>query len=84
MSYKRNSLLFNYAETLLKRKINFIDVGARGDISQPFRDFRDKYPEHLKVFGFEPDPDECGRLNDQNLNDRYFPVSYAEILCLTP
>lgn len=55
MSYKRKSLLFKYGSQLLTSPLLFVDVGARGNLSQPFADIRKKMPKLLKVIAFEPD-----------------------------
>lgn len=57
MSYKRKSLLFRYGKKLIKSPLLFVDIGARGNLSQPFADIRQKMPELLKVVAFEPDND---------------------------
>jgi FkbM family methyltransferase len=44
---------------LVADRLRLFDVGARGGIDPRWRDF---YP-YLDVAGFEPDPDECDRLN---------------------
>jgi len=55
MSYKRKSLLFKYGNELLKSPLLFVDIGARGNLSQPFADIRKKLPKLLRVIAFEPD-----------------------------
>ena len=55
MSYKRKSLFFKYGNQLLRSPILFVDVGARGNLSQPFADIRKRMPELLKIIAFEPD-----------------------------
>jgi len=67
MSYKRKSLLFKYGKELIKTPMLFVDVGARGNLSQPFADIRKKFPELLKVVAFEPDNTSALAL-ESNLN----------------
>jgi FkbM family methyltransferase len=55
MSYKRKSLLFKHGNELLKSPLLFVDIGARGNLSQPFADIRKKLPKLLRVIAFEPD-----------------------------
>lgn len=50
--------------------INYLDVGARGDVSEPWSLFA---PEAIKVIGFEPDPDECERLSALYPGRAYYP-----------
>jgi FkbM family methyltransferase len=47
---------------LVADRIRLFDVGARGGIDPRWGDF---YP-YLDVAGFEPDPDECNRLNRES------------------
>jgi FkbM family methyltransferase len=44
---------------LVDDRLRLFDVGARGGIDPRWRDFH----PYLDVIGFEPDPDECNRLN---------------------
>lgn len=55
MAYKQKSLFFKYGNQLLNSPLLFVDIGARGNLSQPFADIRKKMPELLKVIAFEPD-----------------------------
>lgn len=55
MSYKKKSLLFKYGNELLNHPLLFVDVGARGNLSQPFADIERKLPKLLRVIRFEPD-----------------------------
>jgi FkbM family methyltransferase len=53
--------------------ISFVDVGARGSLPAPW-DAVDR--RALQVVGFEPDPEECRRLNDAgSANDVFIPVA---------
>lgn len=50
--------------------VNYLDVGARGDIYAPWSLFQD---DSLKVIGFEPDPKECARLSQLYPGRVYYP-----------
>lgn len=50
--------------------INYVDVGARGDVDVPWSEFDD---EILRVIGFEPDPVECARLAETYPQRKYYP-----------
>lgn len=49
-------------------KINYIDVGARGNLTDPWF----YHENELNVFGFEADPNECKRLQEKYPNRKYF------------
>jgi FkbM family methyltransferase len=51
-------------------RINYLDVGARGEIGEPWSRFA---PDRLKVVGFEPDPVECQLLSERNRANVYYP-----------
>lgn len=57
----------------MEDKLRLIDVGARGGIPERWAPF---YGD-LDVLAFEPDPDECSRLNSQphKYSIRYLPVA---------
>ena len=48
-------------DLLTSQPFRVLDVGARWDIAVHFRPFA----AHTEVVGFEPEPDECARLNAQ-------------------
>lgn len=50
--------------------VNYLDVGARGDIAAPWSLFKEN---KLRVIGFEPDPEECARLGKEYPNRVYYP-----------
>lgn len=50
--------------------VNYLDVGARGDVSEPWSLFA---PGTIKVIGFEPDPEECERLSETYPERKYYP-----------
>lgn len=50
--------------------VNYLDVGARGDVSEPWSLFT---PGTIKVIGFEPDPKECERLSKKYPERKYYP-----------
>ena len=52
--------------------IMLVDVGARGGIHRKWN----LLSESIKVLGFEPDPEECIRLNEKSeKNHTYFPIA---------
>lgn len=54
----------------LPSKINYYDVGARGQLSAPWSTLlKDK----ISIYGFEPDVEECARLERGIPNARFFP-----------
>jgi FkbM family methyltransferase len=58
---------------LEQHPIVLMDIGARGEAPPELDSLR----THVRRIGFEPDPDECRRLNDQHLNGQiqgtFFP-----------
>lgn len=67
---REHKLIFSRLFRDLSISINYLDVGARGDISLPWSLFdRDS----LKVIGFEPDPKECNRLQEKYPHRIYYP-----------
>ncbi|MHB8470248.1 MAG: FkbM family methyltransferase [Gaiellaceae bacterium] len=49
------------------------DIGARGDVPEPWDAFGEK---DLEVIGFEPDEEECARLNARSASGRrFFPMA---------
>ena len=50
--------------------INYLDVGARGGIADPWTKFS---PWMLNVIGFEPDPAEAEMLSKLNPDSKYYP-----------
>ena len=50
-----------------------VDIGARGGFEQHWS----LYGDEVKIIGFEADPEECERLNQQasNSGNRFFPVA---------
>ena len=66
----KNKLIFSPFFQDLGIIINYLDVGARGDISLPWSLFANKA---LKVIGFEPDPIEAKRLADTYEGRVYYP-----------
>lgn len=53
-----------------------VDVGARGGIEPHWENFCDQ----IRIVAFEPDLNECNRLNESNSasNIRYYPVALSE------
>lgn len=50
--------------------VNYLDIGARGDITSPWSLFDEGA---LRVIGFEPDPSECHRLSQAFPSRVYYP-----------
>ena len=69
---KKNKLIFSQFYQEHEFAINYIDIGARGDILSPWNLFDEK---KLNVFGFEPDKEECARLRVAHPNRTYFPTA---------
>ena len=67
---KENKLIFSSWFQKLGLTINFLDVGARGDISEPWSLFA---PNAIKIIGFEPDAVECARLSATHPDRKYYP-----------
>ena len=64
----------NFVET---ERINIVDVGARFGINTPWDQLQDS---SIYVMGFEPDVDECKKLNlESNLNSIYMPTGLSDI-----
>lgn len=61
-----------FKEITERNPIVLIDIGARGGIAQKWEPFRSS----IKVIGFEPDENECRRLNETVENNRiYLPIA---------
>ena len=60
MLLKRNKLIFTDSIKKNNIKFNYIDVGARGDISSPWKELE----KDTLIVGFEPDIIEAKRLNN--------------------
>lgn len=61
-----------FASRVRDEPLVLVDVGARGDLQPPFDAIA---PAALQVIGFEPDADECARLNTLPGSARYLPVA---------
>jgi len=72
LSVKHHRLIFSEHFTRKGICVTYLDVGARGDIAQPWSEFE---TTQLKVIGFEPDPEEAKRLSARFPNRRYFPFA---------
>jgi len=55
MSYLRKSIFFQMGYEYLESPLCFVDVGARGEPSQPFADMQKKMPKLIRIISFEPD-----------------------------
>ena len=67
---KANKLIFSQWFDRQGLVVNYLDVGARGDVSEPWSLFE---PGAIKVIGFEPDPVECDRLSKSYPGRKYYP-----------
>jgi len=67
---KENKLIFSPWFARQGLVVNYLDVGARGDVSEPWSLFA---PGAIKVIGFEPDPEECARLSKAYPGRKYYP-----------
>ena len=67
---KANKLIFSPWFDRQGLVVNYFDVGARGDVSEPWSLFA---PGAIKVIGFEPDPEECARLSKSYPGREYYP-----------
>jgi FkbM family methyltransferase len=62
-----------FRELVAGEPLVLADVGARGELEEPWAHF---WPETLRVLGFEPDREECARLERAHSRDgwSFFPV----------
>ena len=67
---KANKLIFSPWFDRQDLVINYLDVGARGGVAEPWSLFA---TGSIKVIGFEPDPEECARLSTAYPERRYYP-----------
>lgn len=71
MISKRNKAIFTNIVKESNLTFNYIDVGARGDISSPWSELEEK----SIIVGFEPDSKESQRLNSKFKNRKYFDIA---------
>jgi FkbM family methyltransferase len=69
---KANKLIFSPWFERQGLVVNYLDVGARGNVSEPWSLFASGA---IKVIGFEPDPDECARLSQAYPERKYYPYA---------
>jgi len=67
---KEHKLIFSPLFERLGLVVKYFDVGARGDVAEPWSLFK---PQGIKVIGFEPDPIECARLSVEHPERKYYP-----------
>ena len=67
---KANKLIFSPWFEQQGLIINYLDIGARGDISEPWSLFA---PASINVIGFEPDPTEHAHLLKAYPQRSYYP-----------
>lgn len=69
LNFLRSKLFNQYA---VSKPITLVDVGARREVHSRW----DLFGENVKVIGFEPDLEECNRLNKTyGKKHRYFPIA---------
>lgn len=71
MIFKKNKVIFGDYVKNNDLVFNYIDVGARGDISSPWLELE----KHSRIIGFEPDADEAKHLNKLFKNRKYFDIA---------
>jgi FkbM family methyltransferase len=71
MLLKRNKLIFTDSIKKNNIKFNYIDVGARGDISSPWKELE----KDTLIVGFEPDIIEAKRLNNIFKSRKYYGIA---------
>ena len=71
-----NPRSLNYLQSILPvgdDKFVMMDIGARGGIAPTWKPIA----EMARIIGFDPDPDECERLNHQELGVEFVPFALA-------
>lgn len=71
MISKKNKIIFSDFVEAKKLSFNYIDIGARGDISSPWLELEN----FTLIVGFEPDTHEAKRLNDKFGDRKYFDMA---------
>jgi len=76
MSFLKNSILFskNLHNIIKEKPFTICDVGGRGNIVEPWKSLKEINPKIINIIGFEPDQEECIRLNDTN-QGKYYPYA---------
>ncbi|MEO0412184.1 MAG: FkbM family methyltransferase [Pseudomonadota bacterium] len=66
MSFASLAAIFqpDVRDILKTSPITIVDIGASGDLVEPWATVADKAPETIEIIGFEPDETECERLNN--------------------
>ncbi len=81
MSFVERAALFRpeIGHALEEMPLVVVDVGARGRLVEPWGSFAERFPKAITIIGFEPDPEECDRLNRTcEANARYLPYALWE------
>ncbi len=75
MSFVENSILFskNLHSFIKGHPFTVCDIGARGSLIEPWNSLLEINQDAIKVLGFEPDKDECSKLEKQYKKNSYFP-----------
>ena len=65
MSFVNNSAIFHpdVVDILRDHPLTVIDIGASGQLVEPWASIRDRAPDAINIVGFEPEEKECARLN---------------------
>jgi len=69
--FKKNKIIFSDFVKTKNLSFNYIDIGARGDISSPWLELENC----ALIVGFEPDTHEAKRLNDRFKDRKYFDMA---------
>ena len=69
---QKNKLIFSSLMKRLGLVVNYLDVGARGDVSEPWSLF---HQGAIKIIGFEPDPVEAARLLSVYPERKYYSTA---------
>ena len=76
MSFVKSSILFSNTLYSIIKENPFVvcDVGGRGTLVEPWKSLHEVNPKMVNIIGFEPDENECSRLNSMN-QGKYFPYA---------
>jgi len=78
MSFVKDSILFSKNLHSLIENDPFVlcDIGARGELTEPWKTFNHFYPKLITILAFEPDQQEFQKLNEKPKNNiKYFPYA---------
>ena len=69
-----SAALFSESDILKSVEVSFLDIGARGDLPPPWKQLESRFPERLRVGGFETDSEELASLRARFPSRHYFPM----------